>query len=94
MAELTIDITDCTTALQFLDTVGKSLGTSLGDFSMLEQYLQKNYYSKITFVGMGEFSVRCPHATKEIEAILERMKGHYQKEGKEFEYEFQLSKIA
>ena len=86
MAELTIDITGCTTALQFLDTVGKALGTPLGNFSILEQYLHQNYYSKITLVGMKEFTTCCPHARKEIETILKRAKLQYQQEGKEFEY--------
>lgn len=86
MQEITIDISGCTTALQFLDTVGKSLRKPLGNFSVLDHYLQKNYYSKITLVGMKEFSAHCPHATKEIKVILHRVKLHYQQEGKKFEY--------
>ena len=87
MGELTIDITDCITALQFLDTVGKALGTPMDTFSVLDHYLQRNYYSQITLVGMKEFRIRCPHAAKEIEMILERVKLQYQKEGKRFEYQ-------
>lgn len=87
MEEITIDISGCATALQFLDTIGKALGTPLGTFSMLDQYLMKNYYPKIIFVGMEEFSARCPHATREMETILMRVRWPYQQEGKRFEYE-------
>ena len=87
MEEISINVSGCITALQFLDRVGKAFGTPLGNFSALNQYLLHNYYPKIIFVGMGEFWERCPHAMKEIEMILERVKSQYQKEGKEFEYE-------
>ncbi len=89
MEEIAIDISGCTTALQFLDTVGKALGKSRGTFSILNDYLLANYHSKITFLGMKEFRTRCPQATREMETILSRVKWHYQQEGKEFEYGFQ-----
>ncbi len=88
MGELRIDITGCTTALQFLDLVGKALGKPIGNFSMLEQYLHQYHHSKITLVGMKEFEKRCPYARREIEIILERVKGHVHKQEKEFEYVF------
>ena len=87
MAELTIDITRCTTALQFLDKVGKIIGTPIGNFSILSQYLLNNHYSKITFMGMTVFRAHCPHAAKEMEIMMDRVKWHFQKEGKGFEYE-------
>ncbi|MDO8656846.1 MAG: hypothetical protein Q7K45_06420 [Nanoarchaeota archaeon] len=86
MKEITLNVSGCTTALQFLDTVGKSLGKPLQNFSVLDHYLQKNYYSKITLVGMKEFSAHCPHATREINAILDGVQKHFQQEGKKFEY--------
>ncbi|HLC71311.1 MAG TPA: hypothetical protein VJI32_04840, partial [Candidatus Nanoarchaeia archaeon] len=82
-----IDISSCTTALQCLDTVGKALGTPLGNFSILNRYLQQHYYPNIILVGMKEFGERCPHATKELETILKRVKDHFHKQGKEFEYQ-------
>ncbi len=90
MAELTIDITGCTTALQFLDTVGKALGTPQGTFSILNHYLSNHYFPKITFVGMKEFRMHCPHAAKEMEIVMKRIKWHYQQKGTDFEYEFRL----
>ncbi len=89
MKEIIIDLSGCTTALQFLDTVGKVLGKPMGTFSVLNQYLLHNYYPQITFLGMKEFSARCPHATKEVEMILSRVQWHYRKEGKGFEYGLQ-----
>lgn len=90
MAELLIDFSGCTSALQFLDTFGKAMGKPLGTFSMLENYLVKNYHPQIIFVGMKEFRIRCPQATKEMEMILSRVQWHYQEERKEFEYELSL----
>lgn len=87
MEEIIINVSGCTTALQFLDTVSKVLGKPLGTFSMLSHFLLTNYYPKIIFVGMEEFSARCPHATKEVDLILKRVQEHYRKEGKGFEYE-------
>ena len=89
MEEIIIDVSGCTTALQFLDTVGKALGKPMGNFSMLEHYLMKNYHSKIIFVGLKEFSAHCPHSMKEVEIILRRVQWNYQQEGKVFEYHFQ-----
>lgn len=89
MEGLTIDISKCKTALQFLDTVGKALGKPLGTFSILNHHLLTYYHPQITFAGMKEFSARCPHATKEVEMILKRVQGHYGKEGKGFEYSLQ-----
>lgn len=86
MQEITIDISGCTTALQFLDTVGKALGKPMGNFSILEHYLMKNYQFKIIFVGLKEFSAHCPHATREINVILDRVQKYFQQEGKKFEY--------
>lgn len=88
MAELIIDITGCTTALQFLDRVGNVLGKPLGNFSVLNHYFHQNYYPQITLVGMEEFNKHCPHATKEMELILKMVQKHYEEEGKRFEYEF------
>lgn len=89
MKEIIIDLSGCTTALQFLDTVGKVLGKPLGNFSRLEQYLTTNYHSRIIFVGMKEFSAHCPQATREMETILSRVRWHYQQERKEFEFNLQ-----
>lgn len=89
MAELLIDVSSCTSALQFLDTVGKSIGTLMGTFSTLNHYLLANYHPKLTFVHMKEFQERCPYAMKEMETILRRVKWHYQQEGKDFEFSLQ-----
>lgn len=56
---------------------------------MLNHYLLTNYYPKIIFVGMKEFSTHCPHATKEVDMMLQRVPEHYQEEGKWFEYDLQ-----
>lgn len=88
MEEITINISGCTTALQFLDVVSKVLGKHISTFSMLSQHLLANYYPQIIFVSMGEFSARCPHATNEVEIILKKVQEHYRKEKKNFEYEF------
>ena len=89
MKEIIINVSDCTTALQFLAVVSKALGKLIGTFSMLNQYLLTNHYSKITFLNMKDFSARCPQAMKELEVVLKRVQWHYQQEGNGFEYYFQ-----
>lgn len=91
MVELIIDVSGCKTALQFLDEVGKVLGVRVSHFSMLSEYLLQHYFPKITFLGMKEFSARCPHATKEIEMIFDRVRWHYDLLGKKFEYNLDYS---
>ncbi len=97
MSSFIIDLKDCTTVLEFLDTVTKALkvmpfyGINLEALGKTLSSLERHDFTfplTLKLVNVQGYKEKCPVGWKIFVKSLEKAKEEYAKKNMEFEYSF------
>ena len=96
MSSIIVDLKDCKTVLEFLDTVVKAskvmpfYGTNLEVLGKTISSLEKHGYTFpliLRLVNTEDYQQKCPNGWKIFLRSLEKAKEEYAKRGKNFDWE-------